>query len=850
MKKSLFTLLALIAVSALVACEPLETEIVGFSVETVTLEVDDTETLTLINPRELGLDTITFASENSAVATVNDAGVVTAVAPGITAITLTYEDVIVDFVLVNVYASGDTVGSAREIVMRVDNDTIQWAYEGETDWNDLLALGDLQGADGAQGADGDDGVSIVDIFTETVDIESVTFDTVTSFNTQDADRTLVIPSGSTDVYLELEANHPTQGNLYDIDFTFTDYNGASIIGEDLEPTEVDLSGNIIEQVLYTDSDITVYYSGYGSGGPEGPSTSFPPGLEYVRVVGTLAYDMVFDIVYVDGEDDSVDFEYRVLYDTDWSTFEPFQSQNDQQLNLVFEFSNDERVELNFSGILEQSLDLGQINVNINQAQFINIFNLIQNQAHMLYNVLLNVPYNGSLAPLFLEESVLNYTEGNIDLDALRGSLDIELQVLLSNPAYYDDEFYLDREFIFALAFQASVCYVADFEFGPINTSLFGFECEGSPNIIDILSIMLGLTYEDEGGLELMDPSLFFEYVLMLDSIDETLYYQYLMDNPHTGWNLYNVQDRLEFNRALANNALNVSVIMDKSHPGIDNLSLDWMDGGDEGFFYPNYQTLEVGVAQQYSYLHTSAYFATPAVNNFYSRVGIADEFITFTVPYGAAFPLPAANQFDLNTTINGEDKTYVLDGYRYANFFLENYEPVLTHGELSTTISPYTTFGSNYEGVGFGPDFATYYLLGEFHEASSDIFDAARKISEDRFYAGAGQPFLFIEPIITEVFTVTFLNEDTSVYDTVTNIRSTETITLPLSPSKAGYTFEGWSADGGLNLFTETTPVTSNITLSPVFIEIPLSHREYEIFMVPNFIEAVDFKSSYRLILS
>jgi hypothetical protein len=157
MRKILFVFSMFLFVATLAACETLETTAVGFAAETLTLEVGDSASLVLDNPRAIELAALTFESENTDVVSVTSTGGVIAEGEGITAITLTYQEVIVDFILVNVFDPDSVAVDGREVVMRVANNYVQWAYEGSDSWNDLISLFALTGADGADGADGQDG---------------------------------------------------------------------------------------------------------------------------------------------------------------------------------------------------------------------------------------------------------------------------------------------------------------------------------------------------------------------------------------------------------------------------------------------------------------------------------------------------------------------------------------------------------------------------------------------------------------------------------------------------------------------------------------------------------------------
>ena len=48
----------------------------------------------------------------------------------------------------------------QEIEIRTEDDDIQWRYEGDDEWNDLIALEELEGPAGEDGEDGEDGIGI------------------------------------------------------------------------------------------------------------------------------------------------------------------------------------------------------------------------------------------------------------------------------------------------------------------------------------------------------------------------------------------------------------------------------------------------------------------------------------------------------------------------------------------------------------------------------------------------------------------------------------------------------------------------------------------------------------------
>ncbi|MGI6225120.1 MAG: InlB B-repeat-containing protein [Peptococcales bacterium] len=80
--------------------------------------------------------------------------------------------------------------------------------------------------------------------------------------------------------------------------------------------------------------------------------------------------------------------------------------------------------------------------------------------------------------------------------------------------------------------------------------------------------------------------------------------------------------------------------------------------------------------------------------------------------------------------------------------------------------------------------------------------------------------------IPSTVYTVTFNKNggDTEADPTIKTVVSDETVdTLPMEPTRAGYTFSGWNtqADGSGTAFTVDTPVTGDITVYALWTEVP-----------------------------
>ncbi len=66
-----------------------------------------------------------------------------------------------------------------------------------------------------------------------------------------------------------------------------------------------------------------------------------------------------------------------------------------------------------------------------------------------------------------------------------------------------------------------------------------------------------------------------------------------------------------------------------------------------------------------------------------------------------------------------------------------------------------------------------------------------------------------------QTYTVTFDSNGGSAVEAIVNIAKNATVSLPIEPTKAGYTFAGWYKDNGTfaDAFTASTPVTGNLTV-------------------------------------
>ncbi len=65
-----------------------------------------------------------------------------------------------------------------------------------------------------------------------------------------------------------------------------------------------------------------------------------------------------------------------------------------------------------------------------------------------------------------------------------------------------------------------------------------------------------------------------------------------------------------------------------------------------------------------------------------------------------------------------------------------------------------------------------------------------------------------------QFYTVTFDSKGGSAVNPITGVKPGSTITLPASPTKAGFAFDGWCTDKeGKSSFSPTTPINSDLTL-------------------------------------
>jgi len=940
MKKIILLISVLVAMVTLVACTNTTDEIstVLFSNRTLVMEVGDTATLTLDNPGNVLMADVVFGTENNEVVTVSDAGVVTALGSGFTAVSLTYNEQI-DYLIVTVIDPNDLPVDGREITLRVNQGYIQWQYVGETAWTNLVALESLLGQQGTNGSDGDhvefrvengyiqwkyleattwtNLLSLVTITgTDGSDIELKVSETHIQWK-KSADETwtnlvslasLAGSNGEDGKQVEFQTT-PThiqwryQGELawtnlvllsdlkgqdgvsvvdayfdlvegetnraYDVNGSTRTLNNNAFDGYHVAHLDTIQSSqlNIIDFITYVNSnpytDFLSHAYGLVTEDGMGHIISFNQN-ENVYLVQLLGADELIISAYVDYSE--INFLVLIIEGTLNQNIDlvllsensnPFSSY-DTMVNgegdhfisggysivtnrsdfsfigveyyyaLIFELSFGDPIVVPFELFMQDIFNFEELLANIKsdmlELEFISFFNYMHQQVRTLYTALVNSPTNDYYSDNFLNESIKYYTDGEYDLESFMNQFYFFSYYESYNPVIWGDEYYLSRDVLFQIAFEAGMYFALDS--GMADFLGDGYYPEDNEyNVIDLLAIILGITYEDAyGNRSEITPSLLLEYLLILETFDETLYYQYLMDNPFTGWNLYSLQDRLHFQRALANNALNVSVVLLIDNYNVELNTFNWMYGGTEGLFIPRYQYLEVGIAEVFTNIYTSAYFTTPSVYNFYNRITHQPgSFVTFTVPYGSVFPLPAGLQYN-----HFDSGNFVLEGYRLINTY-ENDENNIGYVYSNIQTDDYLIYNGTYENVAFGPDFATYFLLTQ-----TDTNYNILNLIFNRLDMGLGIPFLLIEPVFTEVFTVTFLDANGNEYEVRHNIKSGSTISLPdTDPTKPGETFTGW-----LN-FDDQTPVTSNITVSPTF-----EVNSYDLIYMSEGIEL--FRDSYE----
>ena len=103
-----------------------------------------------------------------------------------------------------------------------------------------------------------------------------------------------------------------------------------------------------------------------------------------------------------------------------------------------------------------------------------------------------------------------------------------------------------------------------------------------------------------------------------------------------------------------------------------------------------------------------------------------------------------------------------------------------------------------------------YSFDGWFANGSDTSFDFSTPITADIVLTAK-----WTKNNVSATFTVTFnYNDEGATQNTTLNLNNGDMITKPQEPTRTGYTFDGWFADGSDTSFDFSTPITSDIVLT------------------------------------
>lgn len=201
-------------------------------------------------------------------------------------------------------ADGIDGSDGRAVLFQTSETHIQWRYEGETVWNNLISLNLLTGSSGEDGVDGRE------ILLQTTDTHIQWQYVGSNFWTDLIALDLIQGEAGTSVQF-IDVIESTQ--------EFTIFSPQW----DFDETTLTLDQNLnIEIIDYQNLSnpynplATIYYSGYGNDNAlNSPQTGNTYGYEFYLIDGVTSTDLYFGISYFN-DNSNVDAEIRVTYDVD------------------------------------------------------------------------------------------------------------------------------------------------------------------------------------------------------------------------------------------------------------------------------------------------------------------------------------------------------------------------------------------------------------------------------------------------------------------------------------------------------------------------------------------------------
>ena len=543
---------------------------------------------------------------------------------------------------------------------------------------------------------------------------------------------------------------------------------------------------------------------------------------YINLIDDNTADVILDAYWGEGTYVDLLIELEGEYLIEW-----FDGEFVYPMNLVFEMTDGEYV-FNFTELIENSSSYAEFIQKLDDVDD-DLYNLFLSTG-LSEIVKLQYQFKSLIFSAIYNYSPNYYHEGsfNDDIEYLFSDQILELTLMLSFQYAIEIDLFANLYGDFEEIMNVDTVLLSMF-MNEFSSSMFFFG-EDSPSYIfaEILNLedfymdeespyyMIGEYFGDEFDIDDYLPLMpLIDYLDFLGTFDESSFYHYISNNPHTYWDISDIFDpseRFDFVTLSAMNALRQRVRVEFNpylpFEGIDfEIRLPrpdeynyWTYGGEDGYYNDSWSYFEsYGVE-----LGFGRGFYTLNINPYFFYLDLDEDGFSVVVPYGSSFPLPSGKYFyeddtnyaKINLSYFDEVKEVEVEFYRY--FILKGYEQVYPNGSDQVDYKPY------------------------FEIFDQEDYEKNYWTINNNFYYG--NPFEYFQSTIyaiwEEKFVVQFdLDNGTAVDgdNTLPRILLGDTYGVLPVVEKVGYSFNGWyDAEEGGNLVDEDTLINNlnqNVTL-------------------------------------
>ena len=551
------------------------------------------------------------------------------------------------------------------------------------------------------------------------------------------------------------------------------------------------------------------------------------GFYYIDLIGDNTADVILDANWGEGTYVDLLIELEGEYLIEW-----FDGEFVYPMNLVFEMTDGEYV-FNFTELIENSSSY---------AEFIQKLDDVDDDLYDLFLstglseiVKLQYQFKSLIFSAIYNYSPNYYHEGSSidDIEFLFSDEILESTLMLSFQYAIEIDLFANLYGDFEEIMDVDTVLLSMFMNEFSSSMVFFGESLPSDIFADILNLedfymdeespyyMIGEYFGDEFYIEDYLPLMpLIDYLDFLGTFDESSFYHYISNNPHTYWDISDIFDsyeRFDFVTLSAMNALRQRVRVEFNpylpllpegndfeirFPGLDEYNY-WTYGGDDGYYNDSWSDFEsYGVE-----LGFGRGFSTLDINPYFYYLDLDEDGFSVVVPYGSSFPLPSGKYFyedDTNYamfTYNDEQEGLVT---RY--FILKGYEQVYLNGSSVQ--------------VDYKPYFENFY---------QEDYEKNYWTINNNFYYGS--PFEYFQSTIyaiwDEYFKVQFYTIDNDgndiTFESPIYIKNGETVASPEDSPQAptGKYFAGWELRNPNIDFNSSTPVNSNLNIYAKFSNNP-----------------------------